>query len=132
MKINNMDKFRDNIAEALETTFAVTCYESIGKTQAAADDALEYTVNTYDYMNIPANCIGLYKPIRVYQYGHSKEDCIYITFADYGIRFFFERENCFAPYHNINFREYRNQLQLAIVITDIIRDMLNWLENENK
>lgn len=127
MKVNNIEKFRQNIINALKECYTVKEYQSIGLNEQSAHEAMQAECGIYDYKSPTMECIALYKPIEVSHWlytSHSNKK-LYMVVCEDSIRIYSENDKEYKL-DNILFHEaYNNRLAYMVVLVNNINYLLD-------
>lgn len=127
MKINNIEKFKQDIIAALEECYTVKEYQSIGLNEQSAYEAIQAECRIYDYKSPTMECIALYEPIEVSNWlytSHSNKK-LYMVVCEDSIRIYSESDKEYKL-DNILFHEaYNNRLAYMVVLVNNINYLLN-------
>ena len=127
MKINNIEKFRQDIIAALNECYTAMGYESIGWSETVASEAVSAECCIYDYKSPKNECLALYNPIKVSHWTHTKytNKELYIVVNEESTRIYSEGKNEYVL-DNILFHEvYNNRLAYMVVLVNNINYLLD-------
>lgn len=123
MRINNIEKWENELFEALKYNYHCTCLQAIGKNDIACDKAYANKMNYYERIekNDYFECTGLYNVLKI----ENNETIIFIQVHNDCIEFYKDINKCYKYKYSLMYDFSANKYSYIIELTQTIEKYLH-------
>lgn len=121
MRINNVEKWENELFDALKYNYHCTCLQAIGKNDIACNKAYENKMNYCESIENDFFCTGLYNVLQI----ENNETIIFIKVYADCIEFYKDMGKCYKYEYSLMYYFSANKYSYIIELTQTIEKYLH-------